>query len=351
MMHDNKRRREAAEARMLATMSPDDGRVSARMKAIRARNCSTPRDDHLKAHIAAMKRSLVTGEKKRKILFVTGESNSGKSRLVENILAADPAFLSYKDDEGRAQPLLKDDAASPCTQRNFAVRFMKRLGVPVRDNLAKTVAWPQMVSSICAHRVMFLVIDEAQRTMKINDEQELQEFSDNLITLVDNADWPIRVILIGVDPLDKLRTRDDQMRNRSKRMKLRRISAAKASRVVTWLNEIILDHAEFTMAGLKLDDLSLRLIHSCIGNAGSIIELIRDAVEIALWDNRTEVRPLDFAQAYYNRTECLPHDNVFVEEQWDALPSGLAKLESGEENATPAGVAKAKALKPGERPR
>ncbi|MGO8264232.1 hypothetical protein ACC763_39620, partial [Rhizobium ruizarguesonis] len=80
------------------------------------------------------------------------------------------------------------------------------------------------------------------------------------------------------------------------------------------------------MAGLKLDDLSLRLIHSCIWNAGSIIELIRDAVEIALWDNRTEVCPLDFAQAYYNLTECLPHYNVFVEEQWDALPSGLAKL-------------------------
>ncbi|MGO7793362.1 hypothetical protein ACC703_39525, partial [Rhizobium ruizarguesonis] len=57
-------------------------------------------------------RFLVTGEKKRKILFVTGEYNSGKSRLVENILAADPALLSYKDDEGRAQPLLKDDAAS-----------------------------------------------------------------------------------------------------------------------------------------------------------------------------------------------------------------------------------------------
>ncbi|WP_165504940.1 ATP-binding protein [Rhizobium leguminosarum] len=351
MQNDNQRRREAAERRMLATMSADDIRVSERMREIRARNCSTPRDEHLKAHIAAMKRSLRTGEKKRKILFVTGESNSGKSRLVESVLAADPGFHWYDDEEGRAQPLLKDDAASPCTQRNFAIRFMKRLGLPVRDNLMKTVAWPQMVNAICAHRVMFMVIDEAQRTMKINDEQELQEFTENLITLVDNPDWPIRVILIGVDPLDTLRKRDTQMFNRSKRIKLRPISAAKASRVVTWLNEIIVEHAEFTMAGLKLEDLAMRLIHSCVGNAGSIIELIRDAVEIALWEKRTEVRPLDFAQAYYNRTECLPHDNVFVEQHWEVLPSGLAKLADNTEDETPAGVTKAKKLKPGERPR
>ncbi|PVE55324.1 ATP-binding protein [Rhizobium rhizogenes] len=344
-------RREAAEARMLATMPAADVKVAERMKAIRARNCSTPRDEHLKAHIAAMKRSLRTGEKNRKILFVTGESNSGKSRLVEKILAADPAFAEYEDEEGLAKPLLKDDTASPFTQRNFAIRYMKRLGFPVRDNLPKTVAWPQMVRLICVNRVMFMVIDEAQRTMKINDEQELQEFSDNLITLVDNPDWPIRVILIGVEPLDKLRTRDRQMLNRSKRMMLRPIAPAKASRVEIWLKEIILDHAVMTMEELNLNNIALRLIHSCEGNAGSIIELIQDAVQVALLDNRSAVGPIDFAQAYYNRTECLQHDNVFLESEWEALPSGLAKLIDRTEHETPVGVTKAAKLKAGERPR
>lgn len=350
MLDYNARRREAADARLLATIGAEDDRVSKRMKEIRARHCSTPRDDLLRAHIKAMKLSLRTGEKSRRILFVTGESNAGKSRLVESILAEDPAFESYEDEEGRGRPLLHDDAASPCTQRNFAIRFMTRLGVPVRDNLAKSVAWPQMVRSFSAHRVMFLVIDEAQRTMKLNDHQELQEFSDNLITLVDNRDWPIRVILIGVDPLDMLRKRDPQMLNRSKRIKLRPMPASKADRVVTWLNEVVVEHAELAMADLKPVDLALRLIHSCAGNAGSIIELIRDAVQVALYDRRSEVRTVDFAQAYYDRTSCLPHDNVFVEADWQVLPGGLAKLKDKEEDGAEA-VEKAKPLKAGERPR
>ncbi|URK87812.1 ATP-binding protein [Rhizobium sp. RCAM05350] len=332
MTDENVERRRKADKRLFATMNADDERVSARMEQIRAMNCTTPRDDLLRAHIKAMKRSLRTGDKEHRILFVTGESNAGKSRLVQNALAADPAFAPYEDDEGKGRPLLFGDAASPCTQRNFAIRFLRKLGLPVRSNLQKTVAWPEMVNQICAHRVRFLVIDEAQRTMKINDDQELQEFSDNLITLVDSKDWPIRVILIGVDPLDMLRKRDTQMRNRSKRIKLFPIPSQKSARVVLWLNEIIVDHAELSIIDLDLDDLARRLIRACDGNAGSIIELIRGAVEVVLWDGRSEVRSKDFAQAYVNRTSCLPHDNIFEMKKWEEIPVGAAKLrDTGDE--------------------
>ncbi|WP_438748216.1 ATP-binding protein [Pararhizobium sp. O133] len=353
MTDKNVERRREADKRLFASMTADDERVSLRMAEIRGMNCTTPRDDQLRAHIKAMKRSLRTGDKQHKILFVTGESNAGKSRLVQNALAADPAFAVYEDDEGKGRPLLFDDAASPCTQRNFAIRFLRKLGFPVRSNIQKTVAWPEMVNQLCAHRVRFLVIDEAQRTMKINDDQELQEFSDNLITLVDSKDWPIRLILIGVEPLDMLRKRDTQMLNRSKRIKLLPIPAQKSARVVLWLKEVIVDHAGLYSVDLDFEDLAQRLIHACHGNAGSIIELIRGAVEVALWDDRSGVRCEDFAQAYVDRTSCLPHDNIFEMKKWDNIPGGAAKLhDTGAERGNVEGdIATIKPLKKGERPR
>ncbi|MBY5591645.1 AAA family ATPase [Rhizobium leguminosarum] len=349
MSTENDRRRQRADQRLFATMDDDDQRVTARMEEIRAMNVSTPRDKLLSLRIGKMKQSLRSGDKKHRILFVTGESNAGKSRLVANALAADAAFRKYEDDDGWATPLLLQDAPSPCTQRNFAIRLINGLGFPVRAKIRESEIWPLLEEQLRAHRVRFIVIDEAQRTMKIKDQAELQKLSDSLIGLVDSRDWPVRIILIGVDPLDILRTRDSQMRNRSKPMRLAGIPAQKVGRIETWIKEIVCDHAALGMPDIDVADTARRLRHACDGNAGSIIELIRAAVELVLKSGRSNVSAVDFAQAYADLTDCEPQDNLFETKLWEALPSGLAKIVKTDD-AEDASV-NLKPLKPGERPR
>ncbi|MBY5324446.1 ATP-binding protein [Rhizobium leguminosarum] len=330
---DIEERRRRADARLRATMDPAAVQLADRMDAIRKRNCSTPRDDLVKGYLDAMKRSLISrnGEKKAKILFIVGESNAGKSRLIENAIAGDPAFHSYDDEDGHAKQLLRTTTPSPCTQRNFAIRFVKDLGFPVKDDIRKTRAWPLLEDQIRFHRVRWAIVDEAQRMMKVDNPSDLQEVSDNLISLVDAVDWPIRLVVLGVPPLAELRRRDKQMEERSEIIELSPVPAAKTSRVEIWLTEIIVDHAglamrraDFTRGNIVL--VAEKLIHGCAGNAGSIIEHIRSAVEVTIRADRTEVVIADFAQAYYNRTRCLPHDNIFEVSTWKAVPGGAAKI-------------------------
>ncbi|WP_160320287.1 hypothetical protein, partial [Rhizobium ecuadorense] len=73
-----------------------------------------------------------------------------------------------------------------------------------------------------------------------------------------------------------------------------------------WLVEVVVEHAGLALHPTDFTDKTMvivaeKLIHGCAGNAGSIIELIRSAVEVTFRAGRSEVLIADFAQAYHNR--------------------------------------------------
>lgn len=349
-----RKRREALD-RLRATLPQAEQRVASKMAAIRARHCSTRRDDLIKRRVGEMKASLAYStssdeDKKRKILFVTGESNSGKTRLIDFASADDPAFRPYETTDGvPAKPLVRVRAPTPCTLRNLAIKILEALGFPAKPDITESRAWPEVERQLRYRRTIFLVIGEAQRMLKVEDEKELQKVSDTLINLVDSDDWPIRLILVGVDLLSTLRTRDKQMNNRSKQIPLGPV--AKVERVKQWIIEIVTGHADLTLEeGFDGEECARKCIHACVGNAGSIIELIQGAVENTLNDNRDIVELADFAQAYHDITSCLPHDNVFDVKSWQQVPEGAARLaDSDQDGDEPA--AASKPMKFGERPR
>lgn len=355
-MTEVRQNRRNALNRMRASI-PESGRlVAERMAVIRKHHCSTQRDHLIRKRVERMKESLayssgIDEDKKNKILFVTGESNAGKSRLVDHAFADDSGFVGYDTCEHvTAMPLLRIRAPSPCTLRNLAVRILTALGYPIIEDIKETKAWPRVEEQIVLREVMFIVIEEAQRTMKMEDEAELRKVSDSLINLVDSDVWPIRLVLVGVDPLPLLRTREEQMLNRSRPIYLGSVAPGKSSRVARWIQEIIVEHASLkTASGFDLDHCSECLVHACGGNVGSIIELIRDALENALRNARAVVGIADFAQAYHDITSCLPHDNVFDVSSWQQIPQGAAKLP--EKNTDEAKEAKPEKIKFGERPR
>jgi hypothetical protein len=352
--------RRGAVLRLRSTMAAVDITLGKRMAHINAQHCTTARDGTLAAHIHAMKRSLVVpgldDEKSRRVLMIIGESNSGKTKMVEHALKDDPAFEHYIDlDGGMAQPLLRLKAPSPCTLRNLAVQCLSALGYPVRGDIKESRAWPLLLEQIKARKVLFVVIDEAQRAMKIDNPTELQKVSDTFIELVDRPDWPVRLILMGVSPLEVLRKRDPQMKNRSRPMRLTPLTGRYQSLVSQWIQTIITEHAELKIGDIPIEDFADRLIHACEGNAGSIILTIRSVVEIVLQHGRDTVRTRDFGRAYHAFTGCAPEENIFENDGWGMIQGGMAKVqEELEDDDGPDagnGMKPLKPLKYGDRPR
>ncbi|WP_312414180.1 TniB family NTP-binding protein [Shinella sp.] len=266
--------------------------------------------------------------------FVTGESNSGKTCAVRNAIANDPAFESYINANNQTiHPAIWVTVPSPCTHRNLAVRILRKAGYGVRADIRENLAWEEVRNQLPNRQVLFLILDEAQRALKIKDQDELRKLSDSLISLVDSTDWPMRVILLGVDPLGDLHREDEQVRNRSDLLEITPLTINEVDRIEGWIKGVIGDHASLDWSKLPVGDIAERLLYATIGNAGSIIELIRDAIEsaLSLGDGKC-VTQSDFAQAYSNLTNCLPEENIFEVKGWDHLPSGWAKRQKAEED-------------------
>ncbi len=350
MRKDFSEARARMTAQLLATLEEDEIATEERMASVRRQHCSSGRNAEIATRLREMRKSMLSlnseSDKTSRITFVTGESNSGKSTLVEYAIANDPLLSNLKD-SGDRKHLICLDAPPASSLRNLGVEIVRSAGYWVKDDIKQTVVWPKVREQLKEREVAFIIIDEAQRLLKIESEVELQNVSDSLISLVDMKEWPIRLVLIGVDPLPVLRERDSQMMNRSKAIELGAVPPGKPDRVTQWIKEIIVDHAQLTLGDVPADDFAKRLIHACDGNVGSIILLIRRAVECAFVAKSDSVTTRHFAQAYHNTTKCAQSENLFEISLWRNTPSGLAKIKEGDasSDSTP------KPLPSGERPR
>ncbi|WEZ83408.1 hypothetical protein P6U16_00490 [Rhizobium sp. 32-5/1] len=69
-----------------------------------------------------------------------------------------------------------------------------------------------------------------------------------------------------------------------------------------------------------------RLSHACEGEFGSIIQLIRAAVELAILGGRDFLELQDFVDVYASFSGCKPTRNVFTAANWDELEPATALL-------------------------
>lgn len=340
-----------ALSRVRQSMPADQTALADRMATINARHLKTFRDDAFAAHVDRMKRGLVAhysgDEKQYRMILVVGSSHSGKSTLVEHALDNDPAFHPYVDSEGtETVPVLRFQAPSPCTLRNLAVDGLEALGFPVKSDIVESRAWPLFRQQLKHRKVLFIFIDEAQQTINSNNEHEIQKLRDTFKHLVQMDDWPIRLILAGVSPLERLRE-DMQIRSRSTVLNVGDLDpVAHRAHVVHWVTKIVNEHAELALEDFLNGDFPEKLVHACGGCFGSIVESTRLAVEHALIKGVDEVGVAHFATAYAQRTGCSSSNNIFTAEDWRSLAPGAARKEDAKAAPAAAPTPAADAMKP-----
>lgn len=331
---------ELAEAlsHLRVSMPPEENEIADRMEAISAQHVPTFRDIAFASRFRKLKRSLVahfTGDNKQhRMIIVTGESHSGKSDLINHCLDNDPGLLPYATKDGfPAIPVLRMDAPSPCNMVNVAVDGLEALGYPVKGNIKEKEAWPLFRAQLKRHRVLILFIDEAQHAVNsTSSPPDLQRLRDIFKHVTQMKDWPVRLILAGVHPLERLRE-DKQIRTRSMPMHLGDITAAHAKHVCHWVKKIVEEHAEMSLDDILGGDFPLRLIHGAGGCFGSIIQLIRMAIEDALVAGKDIVTLSNFASAYATMTGCSKDENILMVKNWQSKEGALARLSEAEDTA------------------
>lgn len=309
------------------------------------------RDVPLRAALLASVASVltpITGRPdKRRIVAVTGRSGAGKTTALVKHIQNIPAMQSYVDDDGvTIHPVIIVDAPSPCTPRLLAIACLEALGYAPPDGTKENAAWLTLRRLLKVHKVMWVFIDEAQNAIENASVREATVIGDAFKQLTQMPDWPVRLILAGVAPLASFLARK-QLYNRRTVVPFDTLDADGTTDLIRGvLESIVQDHARMEIRidlGPKVvgdpeeededepkpkDKVAFlkRLLHSCDTEFGSIVQMIRAAVELAIYDDRDFVTIDDFAKTYASFSGCRPSKNVFTAANWEELDPVTALL-------------------------
>lgn len=312
-----------------------------RAAMIRARPIRSGRDKQVAVHlnrlvgnVASAAHGLIPRER---ALFVIGESGAGKTFALKQQFEANEAFHRYRNVRtGRmVTPLLTHELRSSVTRKTLAKVLVELLNpdlsIPSRMNEDAIVAL--LKTQLRERGVLYLHLDEAQHLIKGKDVLSVQ----NLVKSLLDTEWPVNIILSGVESLSQLLQDDNQLANRSHVMRFERLRfPIDANHLRGWLKSVIEEDcglvaeeemmwtAEELLQDTKRKpgfsgDFIHRLIVAGCGAFGTIILLARNACLLALENDRKAVGIRHFARAYEDKYGCLPSDNVFTAKAFDHI--------------------------------
>lgn len=283
--------------------------------------------DALVASIASVTTPITGKPDKRRIVAVCGRSGAGKTTAIMKHIQSLKAMAAYFDEDGvRIHPVIFIEAPSPCTPRLLAIAGLEALGHTPPDRIRENEAWLLFRRLLKVHKVMWVVIDEAQHAIESATIREATVIGDAFKNLTQMPDWPVRLILVGVPPLASFLARK-QLYNRRTVIPFDTVDAdGNTDLVKSILKTIVLEHARVEL-GIDLEgDFLKRLMHACDAEFGSVVQMIRAAVELAMLAGREQVLIDDFVKTYASFSGCRPSKNVFKADNWEELDPTTALL-------------------------
>ena len=174
---------------------------------------------------------------------------------------------------------------------------------------------------------MFVVIDECQNAIETATLREATVIGDAFKSLTQMPDWPVRLILAGVPPLGSFLARK-QLYNRRTVVPFDTLDAEGNTELLRdILRMLVTQHAEMTLhPDLEEEDFLERLMHACDAEFGSVVQMIRAAIELAMLAGREETLLKDFVDVYASFSGCKPSKNVFKAANWSELDPSTALL-------------------------
>ncbi|MCM2475655.1 ATP-binding protein [Rhizobium sp. CG5] len=340
------RRSQAAIDRVRSLVGDDRLGVADRISQLYNKYIPLDRDELLREALMGLVASVttrITGKPdKRRIVAVCGRSGAGKTTAIVKHVRSLKAMASYVDEDGvTIHPVIFMEAGSPCTPRLLAIAGLEALGHTPPERIRENEAWLLFRRLLKVHKVMWVVIDEAQNAIETANVRQATVIGDAFKALTQMPDWPVRLILAGVPPLASFLARK-QLYNRRTVIPFDTVNVEGSVDLIdSILETVVVDHAGMELrfdlgsyaAGdeepdpRKLKDIFLRrMAHACDGEFGSVVQMIRGAVELAILDSREHVALDDFIKTYTSFSGCRPSKNVFTATNWEELEPAVALL-------------------------
>lgn len=275
-------------------------------------------------------------------LLVTGLSGSGKTVEITDML----------DRFNESAVLLPDGkpARFACcvlgakgTWKDLGRKTLQALGYPITSNTRKTQfeIWDLVIKQAKLQGIIGIHYDEAQHIMRGKSDKDVEAVLDafkGLMKVEKNVtkggetfmlshDWPLMLILSGVPELGDYVQREGQLDRLMTRIEFGEVDlnsmAGNPARDYETLNEIVGSYA--ISAGLDVDadlptgDFLHRLATAGAFRWGLVIDMVVDAVALAVVRGKGTLERLDFVEAWCDKTGMNELATPFTHDSYERM--------------------------------
>ncbi|WP_416355892.1 ATP-binding protein [Aureimonas phyllosphaerae] len=326
--------------RLRAHRNADDVAKSKRVQHVLNAYLPLPRDEELQdrlndliEHCAMALEQVSEGRARGRLLegralCLIGQSGTGKTTVLHKALARVKAFEGYQDPTSDSL-LISIVAPSPGVSKQVAMQLLRALGYTTERVLQENVAWDLVRRQIALRGVRFVHIDELQHIHQVPNPIEIQKVRDTLKALMQNSVWPVSLILSGTPEIAPFLQADTQIRRRCTIVKFDSLSMPRDIAIVRTIVAQFCQRGGLDHDGLirdlrskedkATDEFVRRLAHASIDEIGIVIEMVQDAITIAIRAGDDKLTGGHFASAYQRRTGCDAMRNVFLAFEWETI--------------------------------
>ncbi|MBD8651165.1 TniB family NTP-binding protein [Rhizobium sp. CFBP 13726] len=309
-------------------MSPELKRRAETIGRLHSYYYETAFDERFEVYFEEMMTNVVAqlfgGSGKQRVMFVIGNSNSGKTSLVQHHLQKREELKSFHNDVGEeVSPILRFDAPSKPTGKGLALAGLAALDYDVvAKSMNEYELYDLLVKQMIENGKVIAHIDEMQQIVSAKNDDKIQSVADIIKLMAQVQDYPIHLIFSGLPSIANflgarrdLPNRDQQLSNRSHGVVELPILNSNSTEDKNAVREALVGIA--AVADLRLgkdvdDDLLQRTMHAASYAFGSVLELVKKTFINAATYGDSVVTKGNFAAAYSQWRGCLPEENIFL---------------------------------------
>ncbi|MBO9198130.1 ATP-binding protein [Rhizobium sp. 16-449-1b] len=248
----------------------------------------------------------------RRGFFVIGQSGSGKSWSIRRALASNPDLQPRVNEYGELLPqYLSLKVGNKAASINLVSDLLKAMGLP-HDGKEKKMT-DELMNQFKQRGIWLLHLDELQHTVRSNTTKAFEAIQDLLKGMLDNEEWPLHMVLSGVDRIKQIQL-ELQIDRRSECLTFYPMtSPANNDRIQELMTKIAVEACDLELDDkLKTEEFYERLCMAKNGAWGTMIETIQSVSFAALKRGRKKLKITDFAQDYEATKGCPVSENLFV---------------------------------------
>ena len=254
-------------------------------------------------------------------LLVTGPSRSGKSTEIRKLLSEVNSGDTMMPD-GRPAKIASVILKGSLTWKDLGMYTLHNgLKYPATGRLTQREVWERVVLQAKLQGVVGIHYDECQHIFPQQSGDSSAKILDSFKSLLKQSEWPLMLILSGVESLARHITQEEQLAYLLRPLAFSEISMANKgdqSELHT-LCHAYAQKAELDLGGLPSHDFYNRLAIAGAFRWGLVIELLIDACILALSKGRAELSVSEFCQAFTDATGLRPGYSPFLIDDYEVL--------------------------------